>query len=70
MRVIHFINGSYSLFILCAVSDKPDFYALVHHASVLYRTRLVNGMVYPLDVDRNHKDRIAESPLTNNTFLM
>lgn len=54
------VNGVCSPIILRSVSDHPGHYALVGNAYILRGTRVVDGVVYPLRMDRDHTDWIRE----------
>lgn len=65
-----FINGLCCPVILRPVSDHPDHYLLVGNAYVLRGTRVVDGVVSPLRMDMDHKNRIEEQLPVRNLFLM
>lgn len=64
------VNGLCSPLILRPVSDHPDHYILVGNAYVLRGTRVVDGVVHPLRMDKDHVDWMREHLQVGNIVLV
>lgn len=63
------VNGLCSPLILRPISDKADHYSLAGNAYVVRGTRVVDGMVHTLRLDKNHKDWVEEHLPAKNLVL-
>lgn len=63
------VNGLCSPLILRSISDKPDHYLLVGNAYVVRGTRVVDGMVQTLRLDKDREDWVGEYLPAKNLVL-
>lgn len=68
--VCAFINWSCSPVILRPEADHPDYYSLVGNACVLRGNRVVDSVVSPLRIDKDHTNWIEEHLPVHNLFRL